>query len=252
MNENLQNNSSTVFVGGISWKADEDSLREFFSKYGSVKDCKIILDRNTNKSKGYGFVTFEEESTANEVKEKTDLFFLGKMMNVGDAVRKSESIKRNGTESVQHPLYIQYGYTPYPYYSLNYHQAFFSRYGYPPPYSNYLSNYQPPPTYYPDPSMQGVPIKGKMNNVMAQAENAGYHDYSNVIPVAQQNQSLNISQYPAYYNQLSQEYVEDSIQYYQLPLQSQYHYYMQQQQGVQQQQQVTNNQAPSESSVTTN
>eukprot|EP01114_Cavostelium_apophysatum_P009813 TRINITY_DN23097_c0_g1_i2.p1 TRINITY_DN23097_c0_g1~~TRINITY_DN23097_c0_g1_i2.p1 ORF type:complete len:177 (-),score=27.40 TRINITY_DN23097_c0_g1_i2:91-621(-) len=77
-----------IFVGGISWKADEQSLTKFFSTFGKVNECKIVMDKNTKKSKGYGFVTFEDPASAEKVKQSNNLYFLGKMMNVGDAVRK--------------------------------------------------------------------------------------------------------------------------------------------------------------------
>lgn len=93
-NQNTDNLSSNrVFVGGISWKADEASLANFFQNlgYGKVIDCKIIMDKVTGKSKGYGFVTFDTPEAASKVKQSTNLYFLGKMMNVGDAVRKVET-----------------------------------------------------------------------------------------------------------------------------------------------------------------
>jgi len=79
-----------VFVGGISWKADEASLKNFFETFGTVLECKIIMDRNTGCSKGYGFVTFADAEIAQNVKQQGNLFFLGKMMNVGDAYRKAD------------------------------------------------------------------------------------------------------------------------------------------------------------------
>eukprot|EP01113_Clastostelium_recurvatum_P035388 TRINITY_DN4927_c0_g1_i3.p1 TRINITY_DN4927_c0_g1~~TRINITY_DN4927_c0_g1_i3.p1 ORF type:complete len:205 (+),score=58.36 TRINITY_DN4927_c0_g1_i3:168-782(+) len=83
------NIKARVFVGGISWKADEAGLSQFFaSQYGPVVECKIIMDRDTGKSKGYGFVTFQDEEAAEKVKEAHTIFYMGKNMNVGDAVRK--------------------------------------------------------------------------------------------------------------------------------------------------------------------
>eukprot|EP01135_Chromosphaera_perkinsii_P004979 Nk52_evm23s307 gene=Nk52_evmTU23s307 len=82
-------NNARVFVGGVSWKADENTLREFFRSYGEVVECKIIVDRETGKSKGYGFVTFAKKSVADEVKRLGKVTFLGKPMNVGNAVRKT-------------------------------------------------------------------------------------------------------------------------------------------------------------------
>jgi len=59
--------SSKIFVGGISYSTDEFGLREAFSKYGEVVDAKIIVDRETGRSRGFAFVTFtstEEASNA--------------------------------------------------------------------------------------------------------------------------------------------------------------------------------------------
>ena len=61
-------------------QADETSLATFFSTYGKVVECKIIMDKVTGKSKGYGFVTFETAESANKVKNSQNLYFLGKMV----------------------------------------------------------------------------------------------------------------------------------------------------------------------------
>lgn len=50
--------STKLFVEGLSYKIDETSLRNFFACYGEVLDAKIIKDRETGRSQGFGFVTF--------------------------------------------------------------------------------------------------------------------------------------------------------------------------------------------------
>ncbi len=52
--------SKKLFVGGLSWDTSDDSLRESFSRYGEVTDAKVITDRETGRSRGFGFVTFSE------------------------------------------------------------------------------------------------------------------------------------------------------------------------------------------------
>lgn len=76
-----------VFVGGISWQAREADLTSFFANYGPVVEAKIIRDTTTGKSKGYGFVTFGDEATANQVKSVGFVELLGRKCQVGDAVR---------------------------------------------------------------------------------------------------------------------------------------------------------------------
>nr|UHX60106.1 DAZL isoform III [Cynops cyanurus] len=51
---------NTVFVGGIDIRMDEIEIRDFFARFGAVKEVKIITDR-TGVSKGYGFVSFHDD-----------------------------------------------------------------------------------------------------------------------------------------------------------------------------------------------
>ena len=53
-----------VFVGGLGPKVDEGVLRDFFAPFGQVLECKIIYDRETGKSKGFGFIDFKEHESA--------------------------------------------------------------------------------------------------------------------------------------------------------------------------------------------
>merc|ERR1711915_346735 len=51
------------FVGGLAWSTDDRSLQEAFSPYGEVVESKIISDRETGRSRGFGFVTFNYEQS---------------------------------------------------------------------------------------------------------------------------------------------------------------------------------------------
>ena len=53
-----------LFVGGLSWNTDDAALQDAFGKYGNVTDAKVIMDRETNRSKGFGFVTFASRDEA--------------------------------------------------------------------------------------------------------------------------------------------------------------------------------------------
>ncbi len=59
-------NNNKLFVGGLSWDTTEDSLRKFFEKFGKVLEAKVVSDRATGRSKGFGFVTM---ATAEEAKK---------------------------------------------------------------------------------------------------------------------------------------------------------------------------------------
>ncbi|EEF47761.1 glycine-rich RNA-binding protein, putative [Ricinus communis] len=68
--------SSKVFVGGISYQTDDTSLREAFGKYGEVIEARVIIDRETGRSRGFAFVTYtssEEASSAIQALDGQDL-----------------------------------------------------------------------------------------------------------------------------------------------------------------------------------
>lgn len=53
-----------LFVGGISWDTTEDALKKFFEQIGEVSSAKIITDRYSGKSRGFGFVEMASEEFA--------------------------------------------------------------------------------------------------------------------------------------------------------------------------------------------
>ncbi|GFQ04283.1 glycine-rich RNA-binding protein 2 mitochondrial [Phtheirospermum japonicum] len=56
--------STKLFVGGLSYGTDDNSLKEAFSSFGDVTDAKVIIDRNEGKSRGFGFVNFSSDESA--------------------------------------------------------------------------------------------------------------------------------------------------------------------------------------------
>jgi RNA recognition motif-containing protein len=55
-----------IYVGSLPFKLKEDELREIFEKYGEVSSAKIIIDKMTRQSKGFGFVEMPDEAQAKE------------------------------------------------------------------------------------------------------------------------------------------------------------------------------------------
>jgi RNA recognition motif-containing protein len=64
--------SKKLFVGGLSWNTNDDGLRESFERFGSVEDAKVIADRDTGRSRGFGFVTFTDAEDANRAISEMD------------------------------------------------------------------------------------------------------------------------------------------------------------------------------------
>ncbi|KAI5660958.1 hypothetical protein M9H77_20281 [Catharanthus roseus] len=57
------------FVGGLAWATTDQSLSEAFSQYGEILESKIINDRETGRSRGFGFVTFKDEQSMRDAIE---------------------------------------------------------------------------------------------------------------------------------------------------------------------------------------
>ncbi|CAL9027412.1 unnamed protein product [Prunus brigantina] len=53
-----------VFVGGLAWETQSDTLRRHFEQFGDILEAVVITDKNTGRSKGYGFVTFRDPDSA--------------------------------------------------------------------------------------------------------------------------------------------------------------------------------------------
>lgn len=78
--------SEKLFVGGLSWDTDDASLRAAFEQHGNVVEAKVITDRDTGRSRGFGFVTMDAPASAAEAIEKMDGTQLdGRTINVNEA-----------------------------------------------------------------------------------------------------------------------------------------------------------------------
>ena len=78
--------SKKLFVGGLAWATDDQGLRSAFEQYGEVTDAKVITDRDTGRSRGFGFVTFAEDGAADTAIEQMNGAQLdGRTLNVDGA-----------------------------------------------------------------------------------------------------------------------------------------------------------------------
>ncbi len=53
-----------IYVGNLDFKVEESDLESAFEEFGAVSDCKIIIDRYNGRSKGFGFITMEDDEAA--------------------------------------------------------------------------------------------------------------------------------------------------------------------------------------------
>ncbi|KAG9487332.1 RNA-binding protein Musashi homolog 1 isoform X2 [Bufo gargarizans] len=56
-----------MFIGGLSWQTTQEGLREYFSQFGDVKECLVMRDPLTKRSRGFGFVTFMDQAGVDKV-----------------------------------------------------------------------------------------------------------------------------------------------------------------------------------------
>ncbi|KAK3149717.1 hypothetical protein QOZ80_3AG0221510 [Eleusine coracana subsp. coracana] len=78
-----------IFVGGLSWQTDERKLEETFSRFGKVVDAQIMLEKHTNRHRGFGFVTFEDRrSVESAIKEMHNQELDGRPISVNKAEPK--------------------------------------------------------------------------------------------------------------------------------------------------------------------
>lgn len=57
--------STKLFVGSLPWSASDEDLQTAFAAHGNVLSAKVVTDKETRRSRGFGFVEFETESEAN-------------------------------------------------------------------------------------------------------------------------------------------------------------------------------------------
>lgn len=77
-----------LFVGGLSWNIDDNSLWEAFSKHGEVPFCRVATEKETGKSRGFGFVSFKDaEAAETAIKEMYETELDGRSAQSGGLVR---------------------------------------------------------------------------------------------------------------------------------------------------------------------
>lgn len=62
--------ATKLFIGSLAWTTNDDSLKDFFSAAGNVVSANVIVDRETNRSKGFGFVEMSSEEEAKKAIEE--------------------------------------------------------------------------------------------------------------------------------------------------------------------------------------
>ncbi|XP_063153089.1 RNA-binding protein 38 [Candoia aspera] len=103
-----------IFVGGLPYHTTDSSLRKYFEVFGDIEEAVVITDRQTGKSRGYGFVTMTDRAAAERACKDPNPIIDGRKANVNLAYlgAKPRSIHTGFTLGVQqlHPALIQRPY----------------------------------------------------------------------------------------------------------------------------------------------
>jgi len=80
-----------LYVGNLSYSVTNQSLEDMFAEYGSVRSAQVIMDRDTGRSKGFGFVEMSDDNAAREaIKNLSEKEVEGRRLTVNEARPREE------------------------------------------------------------------------------------------------------------------------------------------------------------------
>ncbi len=81
---------TTLYVGNLPWATKADELKDVFSGYGDVQDSRIITDRNTGRSRGFGFVEVGEGDAEKIIAALNGSELEGRVITVSEAKPRND------------------------------------------------------------------------------------------------------------------------------------------------------------------
>ena len=94
-----------IFVGGLNYSTTDEGMKEYFERFGEIKDCVVMKFRDTKRSRGFGFVTFTEASVVDDIQNQRPHTIDGSKVETKRATPKEESGGR-GTDSSVKKVFI--------------------------------------------------------------------------------------------------------------------------------------------------
>jgi len=88
--------AQNLFIGSLAYATTDDTLKAFFEQIGEVESARVITDRDSGRSKGFGFVEYKDESNNQKAVDQLDGKELdGRAISVGLARPKEDRPKRD-------------------------------------------------------------------------------------------------------------------------------------------------------------
>lgn len=86
-----------IFISNLSFRINDEDLKQLFEEYGEISSAKVITDKYTGKSRGFGFVEMSNDDSAKKAIEELDKAeYDGKVISVSVARPKTETRSSNG------------------------------------------------------------------------------------------------------------------------------------------------------------
>lgn len=83
-----------LFVNNLAWKTTDDELRNHFAQVGPVVEAKVIMDRQTGKARGFGFVTMADQHAETAIKTLNETSLCGRSIFVAEAKERERTQSR--------------------------------------------------------------------------------------------------------------------------------------------------------------
>ena len=74
-----------LYVGNLSWGVDDDGLKNFFEQYGEVTSARVITDRETGRSRGFGFVEMPDQAAQAAIEQGDGIDIDGRPIRISEA-----------------------------------------------------------------------------------------------------------------------------------------------------------------------
>ncbi len=89
--------AKNIYVGNLVWDATQDDLYTLFQEYGTVTRAQVIMDKETGRSRGFGFVEMNDDAEAQKAIEALNNFnFRGRPLTVNEAKPREERPRSGG------------------------------------------------------------------------------------------------------------------------------------------------------------
>lgn len=89
--------AKTIYVGNLPYNTSESELQELFAKHGNVLSVKLIIDRETGRSRGFGFVEMDDGEAENAINALNGTDFGDRSLRINEARERGEHPpRRNG------------------------------------------------------------------------------------------------------------------------------------------------------------